>query len=109
MEKNGTTLQKCVLGDKMKRFDSYEDDDGFYDAGFPGSSLGGGEGYGLSLTGKWDIAENFSARARVACARAGAPSLSPIIAAIMIEKHARAVMAFIDGAIPIDAIHSLKK
>jgi iron complex outermembrane receptor protein len=41
-------------------------EDGFYDEGFTGSSLGGGDGYGLSLTAKWDVTDNFSARGRVA-------------------------------------------
>lgn len=41
-------------------------EDGYYDESFTGSSLGGGDGYGLSLVGLWDITDNFSARARVA-------------------------------------------
>jgi iron complex outermembrane receptor protein len=41
-------------------------EDGFYDEGFTGSDLGGGHGNGVSLTGKWDITDTFTARARVA-------------------------------------------
>ena len=41
-------------------------EDGYYREGFTGSSLGGGDGYGVSLTGKWESADNFYARARVA-------------------------------------------
>ena len=40
-------------------------EDGYYQEGFTGADLGGGSGYGLSLTGKWDSGNIFSARARV--------------------------------------------
>lgn len=40
-------------------------EDGHYDEGFTGASLGGGDGYGLSMTGKWAPSDLFTARARV--------------------------------------------
>jgi iron complex outermembrane receptor protein len=41
-------------------------EDGHYDEGFTDADLGGGDGYGISLTGKWEPTDNFSARGRVA-------------------------------------------
>jgi len=56
-----------VTDDFGLRFNALSwNEDGYYDEGFTGSSLGGGDGYGLGLTGKWDVTETFSARARVA-------------------------------------------
>jgi iron complex outermembrane receptor protein len=40
-------------------------EDGHYDEGFTGADLGGGDGYGISLTGKWEPTDTFSARGRV--------------------------------------------
>jgi iron complex outermembrane receptor protein len=40
-------------------------EDGFYNEGLTGANLGGGDGYGLSVVGKWEPADSFSARARV--------------------------------------------
>jgi iron complex outermembrane receptor protein len=41
-------------------------EDGYYNEGFTGADLGGGDGYGISLTGKWEPTDSFFARARVA-------------------------------------------
>jgi outer membrane receptor protein involved in Fe transport len=41
-------------------------EDGYYQEGFTDADLGGGNGYGLSLVGKWDNDGMFAARARVA-------------------------------------------
>lgn len=41
-------------------------EDGYYNEGFTGADLGGGDGYGLSVVGKWAPTDSFSARARVA-------------------------------------------
>jgi outer membrane receptor protein involved in Fe transport len=42
------------------------EEDGFYNEEFTGANLGGGDGYGISLTAKWEPTDNFSARARFA-------------------------------------------
>ena len=56
-----------VTDDFGLRFNAMSwNEDGYYDEGFTGSSLGGGDGYGLGLTGKWDATETFSVRGRVA-------------------------------------------
>ena len=56
-----------VTDDFVLRFNAMSwNEDGYYDEGFTGSSLGGGDGYGLGLTGKWDATETFSVRGRVA-------------------------------------------
>ena len=41
-------------------------EDGYYDERFTGASLGGGDGFGLSLTAIWQPADSFRARARAA-------------------------------------------
>ena len=41
-------------------------EDGYYQEGFTGADLGGGNGSGLSLVGTWDNDGMFTARARVA-------------------------------------------
>ena len=41
-------------------------EDGYYKEGFTNSDLGGGEGYGLSLVGKWDSGNIFTGRGRIA-------------------------------------------
>ena len=56
-----------VVGDFGLRLNAMTwNEDGYYTEGFTGAPLGGGEGYGLSLTGLWQISDTVSTRARVA-------------------------------------------
>ncbi|MEJ2139184.1 MAG: TonB-dependent receptor [Gammaproteobacteria bacterium] len=41
-------------------------EDGYYNEGFTGADLGGGNGAGISLVGKWEPGDRFAARLRVA-------------------------------------------